>query len=126
MSLTLPEKYNFLPRFYRLVIVNILSNLMVPLAGLTSMAFLGHLEKIDALVGIAIANVLFNLLYLMFEFLRMGTTGLTAQATGAEDRETALLVGLRNGLIALALASQVDQARAAIKRTWGSSLVNRL
>lgn len=103
MILTLPEKYNFLPRFYRLAVVNILSNLMVPLAGLISVAFLGHLEKIDALVGVAIANVLFNLVYLMFEFLRMGTTGLTAQATGADDRETALLIGLRNGLIALAL-----------------------
>ncbi len=73
------------------------------MAGLISVAFLGHLEQIDALVGVAIANVFFNLLYLIFEFLRMGTTGLTAQAIGADDRETALSVGLRNGLIALGL-----------------------
>lgn len=103
MNLTFPENYDFLPRFYRLAIVNVLSNLMIPLAGLISVAFLGHLKEIDALVGVAIANVLFNLLYLIFEFLRMGTTGLTAQATGADDREGALLVGLRNGLIALGL-----------------------
>src|SRR3569832_1068683 len=98
-NLTLPKNYDFIPRFYRLAIVNILSTLMVPLAGLISVAFLGHLEEIDGLVGVAIASVIFNLVYMIFEFLRMGTTGLTAQAVGADDQEAALLVGLRNGLI---------------------------
>ncbi len=103
MNITLPAQYNFVPRFYRLAIANILSNLMVPLAGLISVAFLGHLQEIDALAGVSIANILFNLVYLILEFLRMGTTGLTAQAVGADDQEAALLVGLRNGLIALVL-----------------------
>ncbi len=103
MNITLPAKYNFVPRFYRLAIANILSNLMVPLAGLISVAFLGHLQAIDALAGVSIANILFNLIYLILEFLRMGTTGLTAQAVGADEQETVLLVGLRNGLIALVL-----------------------
>jgi len=103
MNLTRTEQYDFLPRFYRLAIANILSNLMIPLAGLISVAFLGHLQEIDALAGVCIANILFNLVYLILEFLRMGTTGLTAQAVGADDQEAALLVGLRNGLIALGL-----------------------
>ncbi|MFM6350299.1 MAG: guanitoxin biosynthesis MATE family efflux transporter GntT, partial [Dolichospermum sp.] len=103
MNLIRTEQYDFLPRFYRLAIANILSNLMIPLAGLISVAFLGHLQEIDALAGVCIANILFNLVYLILEFLRMGTTGLTAQAVGADDQEAALLVGLRNGLIALAL-----------------------
>ena len=64
---------------------------------------MGHLQEIDALAGVCIANILFNLVYLILEFLRMGTTGLTAQAVGADDQEAALLVGLRNGLIALGL-----------------------
>jgi len=53
----------FLHRFYRLAIVNILSNLMVPLAGLIDIAFLGHLDEIRHLAGVALATVLFNYLY---------------------------------------------------------------
>ncbi|MFN6470378.1 MAG: guanitoxin biosynthesis MATE family efflux transporter GntT [Nostoc sp. SerVER01] len=103
MKLTLSEQYDFVPRFYRLAFVNIVSNMMIPLAGLISLAFLGHLTQIDALAGVAVANILFNLVYLTLEFLRMATTGLTAQAVGADDQEAVLLVGLRNGLIALVL-----------------------
>jgi MATE family multidrug resistance protein len=94
---------NFLHRFYRLAIVNILSNLMVPLAGLIDVAFLGHLAEIRHLAGVALATVLFNYLYWTFGFLRMGTTGMTAQAVGQGDREGALLVGLRHGLVALGI-----------------------
>src|SRR6476469_3426462 len=94
---------NFLHRFYRLAIVNILSNLMVPLAGLIDVAFLGHLAEIRHLGGVALATVLFNYLYWTFGFLRMGTTGMTAQAVGQGDREGALLVGLRHGLVALGI-----------------------
>lgn len=103
MNLTLTKEYDFLPRFYRLAIVNVVSNLMIPLAGLISVAFLGHLTEIDALAGVSIASIIFNLVYLTLEFLRMATTGLTAQAVGADDQEAVLLVGLRNGLIALVL-----------------------
>ncbi|MBC1237313.1 guanitoxin biosynthesis MATE family efflux transporter GntT [Nostoc sp. 2RC] len=107
MNLTLSEQYEFVPRFFSLAIANILSNLMIPLAGLISVAFLGHLKEIDALAGVSIANILFGLVYLILEFLRMGTTGLTAQAVGADDGEAVLLVGLRNGLIGLVLGIAV-------------------
>jgi multidrug resistance protein, MATE family len=92
-----------LHRFFRLAIVNILSNLMVPLAGLIDVAFLGHLSEIRHLAGVALAMVLFNYLYWTFGFLRMGTTGLTAQATGRQNFDEVLLVGLRNGAIALGI-----------------------
>lgn len=91
----------FLNRFLRLAIVNILSNLMVPLAGLVDVAFLGHLAEIRHLAGVALATVLFNYLYWTFGFLRMGTTGMTAQAIGREEPDAALLIGLRHGLVAL-------------------------
>ena len=90
-------------RFLQLAGVNILSNLTVPLAGLLSVAFLGHLVEIQPLAGVALASVLFNYLYRTFSFLRMGTTGVTAQAVGRDDRETVLLTGLRNGLFAVGL-----------------------
>jgi multidrug resistance protein, MATE family len=93
----------FLAIFVRLALINTLSNLMVPLAGLIDTAFLGHLSEIRHLAGVALATVLFNYLYWTFGFLRMGTTGMTAQAVGRHDSDAALLVGLRNGIVALGL-----------------------
>jgi MATE family multidrug resistance protein len=103
MWITTLDRYDFLPRFFRLASVNILSNLMVPLAGLTSVAFLGHLGDIRHLAGVTLSTVLFNYIYRTLGFLRMSTTGMTAQAVGREDEEGVLLTGLRNGILALGL-----------------------
>ncbi len=103
MNLTHPFQYDFLPRFYRLAIINILSNIVVPLAGLLSVAFLGHLTEIRHLAGVALASILFDYIYNGLGFLRLATTAMTAIAVGGDDREALLLVGLRNGLIALGL-----------------------
>ena len=103
MNLIVNSQYDFVPRYFRLAIANVLSNIMVPLANLVSVIFLGHLEEIHHLAGVALAGNLLNFLYEIFIFLRMGTTGVTAQAVGRNDREGVLLVGLRNGLIALIL-----------------------
>jgi len=97
----------FRNRFLKLAIVNILSNLMVPLAGLFDVAFLGHLSEIRHLAGVALATVLFDYIYWTFGFLRMGTTGTTAQAVGRDDPDAVLLVGLRNGLLALVLGLMI-------------------
>jgi len=104
---------SFTARFLKLSAANILSNLMVPLASLVDTAFLGHLSEIHYLGGVALATVLFNYLYWSFGFLRMGTTGLAAQAAGrASDRvseregsaELWLLLGRSVGLaIAISL-----------------------
>ncbi|MCV3215939.1 MATE family efflux transporter [Plectonema radiosum NIES-515] len=104
MSLILQENYRFVLRFYRLATVNILSNLMIPLSSLVSVAFLGHLEDVSYLTGVLLSTILFNLTYSLLAFLRMSTTGLTAQALGQDDQEAMLLVGLRNGIIALGLS----------------------
>ncbi len=90
-------------RFFRLAVVNIISNLMVPLAGLVDVAFLGHLAEIRNLAGVALATVLFDYLYWTFGFLRMGTTGLTAQANGRGDGQAVVLTLLRNGFLALVI-----------------------
>lgn len=95
---------NFRRQFFRLAIVNILSNLMVPLAGLIDVAFLGHLAEIRHLAGVALATILFNYIYWSFGFLRMGTTGTTAQAVGRQDYDEVWLTGGRNGLLAVAIA----------------------
>ena len=92
-------------RFWRMALVNVVSNLMVPLASLIDVAFLGHLSEIRHLGGVAIATVLFNYIYWSFGFLRMGTTGTTAQAAGKGDRHEVISILLRNGLIAISIGT---------------------
>lgn len=103
MSLELANQYSFLPRFYRLSFVSVLSNMMVPLAGLVDTAFLGHLSDIRHLAGVILASILFDYLYRVLKFLRSSTNALTAQASGRNDAQAVLLAGLRSGLIALAI-----------------------
>ncbi|MBD0336182.1 MAG: MATE family efflux transporter [Cyanobacteria bacterium Co-bin13] len=94
---------SFRAAFFRLAAANVLSNLMVPLAGIIDTAFLGHLAEIRHLAGVALATVIFNVVYWSFGFLRMGTTGMTAQAQGKADPVEVRLIALRNGAIALTL-----------------------
>jgi multidrug resistance protein, MATE family len=76
---------------------------MVPLAGLIDVAFLGHLADIRHLAGVALATIIFNYVYWTFGFLRMSTTGMTAQALGRGEQDTVLLIGLRHGILAVAI-----------------------
>ena len=94
-------------RFFRLASINIVSNITTPLAGIVDIAFLGHLADVKHLAGVALASVLFDYLYWSFGFLRMATTGLTAQAVGRGDRREVLLVGVRNGAIAIAVGCAI-------------------
>lgn len=62
-----------------------LSNITVPLLGLVDTAVIGHLPESHYLGAVAVGSMIFSLLYWAFGFLRMGTTGMTAQAYGQED-----------------------------------------
>lgn len=105
MAFAIPNNYrSFLPRFYRLSLVSILSNLMVPLAGLFDAAFLGHLTDINDLAGVILASLLFDYLYRVLKFIRNSTNTMTAQAVGKNNSQEILLHLLRSGLIALAIA----------------------
>ena len=66
----------------RLAIPSILANITIPLVGIVDTAIVGHLSNAAAIGGIAIGTMLFDLLYWNFGFLRIGTSGLTAQAYG--------------------------------------------
>ncbi len=101
MSVVLPKLYNFLPRFSRLASVSMLSNMMIPLAGLVDTAFLGHLADIRHLAGVILATILFDYLYRVLKFMRSSTNALTAQAVGSDEPKAVLLAGLRSALIAL-------------------------
>ena len=75
--------------------------LTTPLLGLTDTAVAGRLGSADALAGLAIAAVLFDLLLGSFNFLRASTTGLVAQAFGRGDRREEQAVFWRSLAIAL-------------------------
>lgn len=87
-----------------------LSNVSIPLVGIVDTAVVGHLPNPTFIGAVALGAVVFSFLYWGFGFLRMGTTGLVAQATGAADwnelRATlvrALLLAGGLGIIILAL-----------------------
>ncbi len=60
----------------------ILSNISVPLLGLVDTMVIGHLGSEVFLAGVAIGTSITSFVFMLFLFLRMGTTGLTAQAWG--------------------------------------------
>jgi MATE family multidrug resistance protein len=87
---------------WRLAWPLILSNLTVPLLGIVDTAVVGHLPEPHYLGAVAIGALAFNVLYFVFGFLRMGTTGLTAQAFGRADADE-LRAGLVRPLLLAAL-----------------------
>lgn len=71
--------------FLKLTIPNILTNLTVPLVSLVDVVLMGHMGDSSYIIGIGLSVAIFNLMYWAFGFLRMGTTGLVAQAKGGND-----------------------------------------
>lgn len=100
-------------RFRRLTAINVASNLTVPLTGLVDTAMLGRLDEIRFLAGVALGAVVFDMLYFGFGFLRMSTTGETAQAHG-RGRDTSqvlwrsLVLGLGLGITVLLLHALIE------------------
>lgn len=91
----------------------IVTNITTPLLSLVDVAVTGHIGEAVYIGAIALGGTLFNTLYWLFNFLRMGTTGLTAQAYGAAGRDSrardiilfrSLAVGLVVGVVLLLLS----------------------
>ena len=81
----------------------ILANASVPLLGLADTAVIGNVGSITDLGAIAFGALIFSFVYWSFGFLRMGTTGFAAQASGAGDEQEVRAVLGRALLIALCL-----------------------
>lgn len=77
----------------------IISNITVPLLGLCDTAVAGHLPEVAAIGAISVGSMMINVFCWLFGFLRMGTTGLVAQAYGARNRGRCLGI-LRKSLVA--------------------------
>lgn len=76
----------------KLAVPSIFANITVPLVGMVDTAIAGRLGDASVLGGIAIASMLFDLLYWNMGFLRMGTGGMVAQAYGRRDFKDAMNV----------------------------------
>lgn len=106
----------------------VLSNVTVPLLGLVDTGVIGQLGEAAPIGGVGIGAVILTTVYWIFGFLRMGTTGLTAQAHGAGDtaEEAALLLrGLAIAGIAglLLIAGQAAVFSAAFRLAPASAEV---
>jgi MATE family multidrug resistance protein len=85
----------------------ILANAAVPLLGLANTAIIGNYGSVADLGAIAFGAVIISFVYWGFGFLRMGTTGFTAQAAGAGDEPEVRATLGRGMLIALVLGIAV-------------------
>ena len=82
----------------RLAIPSIISNITVPLLGIVDVAIVGHIGDENYIGAIAIGSMIFNVIYWLFGFLRMGTSGFTSQAFGAGNTQATAYV-LRKMLV---------------------------
>ena len=80
-----------------LAIPSIVSNITVPLLGLVDLAIAGHLGSARYIAAISVGSMIFNVIYWLMGFLRMGTSGMTGQAYGAKDT-TGIRMLLRRSL----------------------------
>ena len=103
---------------FRLAVPMTLAYLSTPLVGVVDMAVVGQLGVAALVGGIAIGALVFDFVFATFNFLRSGTTGLTAQAFGADDARgrssallRALIVALASGVVIAGAAGAVHRGR---------------
>ena len=80
----------------QIALPSIVSNITVPLLGLIDVAIVGHLGSPAYIGAIAVGGMLFNIIYWIFGFLRMGTSGMTSQAFGKRDLPEVVRLLLRS------------------------------
>ncbi len=95
-----------LREIFSIALPAIVSNITTPILSLVDVAITGHFGDAVYLGAIAVGSTMFNMLYWLCGFLRMGTSGLAAQAFGASDEKMkavvfyrALALGLFLGII---------------------------
>ena len=88
----------------RIAVPSIVSNITVPLLGMIDVAIVGHMGSPAYIGAVAVGSMIFNLVYWLFGFLRMGASGMTAQAVGRRDLTEAIRILARSMAIALGIA----------------------
>ncbi|MHC5225337.1 MATE family efflux transporter [Ignatzschineria sp. LJL83] len=91
-------------KVWALTLPMILSNISVPLVGTVDTIIVGHLSNADDMASVGIGSSIYLFLVAILNFLRMGTTGFTAQAYGNQDGMKIRQILLQGLLLALGLA----------------------
>ncbi len=114
----------------RIAVPNIISNITVPIMGIVGTMIAGHLNgNSSATIGaLAIGVSIFNFIYWNCSFIRMGTSGITAQAYGAGDVKTTTLMLARAVAVSLVvglamIVFQYPIGSAALKVMNGNDMV---
>lgn len=102
----------------KLAVPNIVSNITVPLLGLIDLALMGHLGSEVYIGAISLGGVIFNFIYWSFGFLRMSTSGFTAQAYGEKNRPETITILVRALLVAFGISLLILLFQAPI--AWAS------
>lgn len=90
---------------FKLALPSIISNITVPLLGIIDLTIVGHMGDVIYIGAIAIGTMIFNVLYWLFGFLRMGTSGMTSQALGRRDLTETMRLLVRSLTISTAIAA---------------------
>lgn len=85
----------------------IVTNITVPLLGLVDTAIVGHMGDAAYIGAIAVGSMIFSLVYWVFAFLRMGTSGMTAQARGRRDMQDVMRLLMRSLTVSLVISLSV-------------------
>lgn len=88
----------------QIALPSIVSNITVPLLGMIDVAIVGHMGSPVYIGAVAVGSMIFNLVYWLFGFLRMGSSGMTSQALGRRDLTEVTRILVRSVVIALGIA----------------------
>ena len=115
----------------KIALPSIVSNITVPLLGLVDVAIVGHLGSAAYIGAIAVGGMTFNVIYWIFGFLRMGTSGMTSQALGRRDlaevtRMFARSLGIAFAIAAALIALQIPLRAATLGIMQPTAEVARL
>ena len=94
-------------RIFAIAVPAIVANIVVPLLGLLDLAIAGHIGATAMIGAVAVGATMFNLTYWNFGFLRMGTSGMTAQAFGRNDRMDCASLFVRTSIVATAIGMTI-------------------
>jgi len=89
----------------QIALPSIVSNITVPLLGMIDVAIVGHMGSAVYIGAVAVGSMIFNLVYWLFGFLRMGTSGMTAQALGRRDLVEVTRILVRSASLAVGIAA---------------------
>ena len=91
-------------KILKIALPSIVSNITVPLLGLVDTAISGHLGSAVYIGAVAVGSMIFNVIYWIFGFLRMGTSGMTSQAYGQRNLDSVASLLARSIAVALGIA----------------------